>query len=93
MTTSEENIYSIGINEEVYHELTIDELKDKLKNNINEIYFVSKKVKNNTSMVLFTSDVPTKADVYIKNYRSLPNMYGKDPLTEEDVEIIKLLNK
>jgi hypothetical protein len=45
-------------------------------------------------MCLYTYEFPDMtADTYIKNYTSLPNIYGTSPLDDFDIAIIKMFNK
>lgn len=74
--------------------LSQDELDSYIKNDKDKIYYISKVgIPKYHSMCLYTSDVQMKPDDYIKNYNSIPKLYGNNPLNEFDIKIIRMFNK
>ena len=75
-------------------DISQSELETYIETHQDKIYYISKVGQSKYhSMTLFTSDVEMKADDYIKNYNSIPILYGKNPLNEFDITIIKLFNE
>jgi hypothetical protein len=68
-----------------------DKLMTEIRENRDKINFICKHI-GDISMCLYTSDMPVGADDYIENYRSLPQMYGPDPLNDFDVWVIRQFN-
>ena len=75
-------------------DISQSELETYIETHRDKIYYISKVSRSKYhSMTLFTSDVKMKADDYIKNYNSIPKLYGENPLNEFDMTIIKSFNK
>ena len=85
----------ISKNELIQLKLDKDDLFDFLLINKSNIYTIYKTIKidsNNINITLYTSECVVLPEIYINNYKSLPEMYTKDPLNETDINIINLFN-
>jgi hypothetical protein len=66
----------------------LKDFADEIKS-IKKTYRFGKKIYR---MTLFSVDHQYLSHEYIEHYQSLPDMYGKDVLSEFDISIIKKLN-
>jgi hypothetical protein len=57
------------------------------------IVSIYKKRYNNTPLCLYTIGQDISAEEYIINYNSIPIIFGADPLSEKDCQIIRKCNR
>ena len=75
--------------------MTQDQLADYVINHKNNIYHLFKSTKIHDKVrdiCLYTCEVRIKGETLIDNYRRLSKMYGNNPLSDFDCEIIQLLH-
>ena len=75
------------IDKRVLHN-SIDSEKDEIKS-IKKTYKYGKQMYR---MTLFSAEHHFSTQEYIEHYRSLPDFYGKDALSDFDVSIIRKMN-
>ena len=85
-------IYEVENHDGVMKKMDKRTLKDSLDDDIQSIKKTYRYNKKTYTMTLFSIEHNFSSYEYIEHYRSLPDFYGKDVLSEFDISIIKKLN-
>lgn len=90
--------YNIYFKDNTYAYVTKDTLNDIIDSRLNCIDNIIKfkydeDLGLHIEITIYSQNMIASGDEYIKIYENLPEMYGKNPLTELDRKIILTLNK
>jgi len=85
-------IYEVEDHAGVMKKMDKRTLKDSLDDDIQSIKKTYRYNKKTYILTLFSIEHNFSSHEYIEHYRSLPDFYGKDLLSEFDIHVIKTLN-
>jgi hypothetical protein len=97
-TPEQKTFYSVLFKDNTYAYVTKETLTDIMNSRLDSIenivkFNYEKEFDLHFEITLFSEQMVASGNEYIKTYESLPQMYGSNPLTDFDKNVILKMNK